>query len=268
MAEEWVRDAHNEARVKANLRVETSKALGAAEQKNQELTVKLTTEERERRSAEADLKNAQDQAEEQCKKLHYTEIELAMAKQQVADLKVELEKAKKAARIAKEAAEAKEQKSYNLKVQETEVFLAEELAKVCRKYFQEVWTEALNLASVPAASEWQRVENIYYPPDIYEALAALLGLRADAAPATTVFEQPSTTQVSHPPPEVSKGSGKAGDQGQGVEIAKEKGLAKVVLSSRTRVKVRIPSPCQRPRAQRLLPRSRMLLPRRKMLPPR
>ena len=97
MAEEWVKDARNEARVEANLCAETNKALGAAEQKNQKLTVKLTAEERERRSAEASLKNAQDQAKEQHKKLHYTEIELATTKKQVADLKVELGKAKEAA---------------------------------------------------------------------------------------------------------------------------------------------------------------------------
>ena len=52
-----MRNAHNEARVEANFRVETSKALGAVEQKNQELTTKLTAKERER-SAKASLKNA------------------------------------------------------------------------------------------------------------------------------------------------------------------------------------------------------------------
>ena len=57
MVEEWVKDARNEVRVEANLHAETSKALGAAEQKNQELTMKLTTEKRERKSAKAGLKN-------------------------------------------------------------------------------------------------------------------------------------------------------------------------------------------------------------------
>ena len=57
MAEEWVKDAHNEVRVEANLRAKTSKALGATEQKNHELTMKLTTKKRERRSAKAGLKN-------------------------------------------------------------------------------------------------------------------------------------------------------------------------------------------------------------------
>ena len=58
MAEEWVKDACNEARVEANLRTETNKTLGAAEQKNQELIAKLTVKDRERRSVEAGLKNA------------------------------------------------------------------------------------------------------------------------------------------------------------------------------------------------------------------
>ena len=56
--EEWVKDAQNEARVKANLYVETSKALGVVEQKNQELAAKLITEERGRKSIETSLKNA------------------------------------------------------------------------------------------------------------------------------------------------------------------------------------------------------------------
>jgi len=44
--------------------LETEKALGAAKQENKELLSKLTTEERDRRSAEAGLKNAQTQAED------------------------------------------------------------------------------------------------------------------------------------------------------------------------------------------------------------
>ena len=77
MAEKWVRDARNKARVKANLRVETDRTLGPAKQKNQELTTQLIVEERAQRSAVADLQNAQDQAEDQRKKLYHTKIELA-----------------------------------------------------------------------------------------------------------------------------------------------------------------------------------------------
>ena len=78
-------------------------------------------------------------------------------------------------------------------MQEIEICLAEELVEVCRDYYQEVWIKALNLAGVPVASEWRKAKNVYYPPDIRKALAALLGLGVDAAPAPIVFVEPSTT---------------------------------------------------------------------------
>ena len=77
VAKEWVKDAQNEAMVEANLCVETNKALGAMKQENQGLANKLTVEERAQKSAEAGLKNVQDQVEDQRKKLYLTEIELA-----------------------------------------------------------------------------------------------------------------------------------------------------------------------------------------------
>ena len=46
VANEWVNDSRNEARVEANLRAKANKALGAAEQKNKELSSKLVAEER------------------------------------------------------------------------------------------------------------------------------------------------------------------------------------------------------------------------------
>lgn len=159
-------NAHNEAKVEVNLRTETSKALGAAKQKNKELIAKLTAEKREKMCIKASLKNTQDQAQKQRKKLHYAEIKLATAKQQVANLKAELGKAKEVGWMAKEAVKAAEQGSYDLGVQETKVHLVEELVEVCRDYCQEVWAETLNWAGVPAASEWRKDENIYYPPDI------------------------------------------------------------------------------------------------------
>ena len=39
VAEEWVKDAQNEAKVEANLRVEANKSLGAMKQENQELAI-------------------------------------------------------------------------------------------------------------------------------------------------------------------------------------------------------------------------------------
>lgn len=53
-----------------------------------------------------------------------------------------------------------------------------------------MWTEALNLARVPFASKWRKAENIYYPPDICEASATLMGPRVDVAPTPTAFKYP------------------------------------------------------------------------------
>ena len=155
VAEEWVKDARSEARVEANLRAETNKALGAVKHENKELAFKLTVEERARRSAKAGLKNVHNQAEDQRKKLYLTEIELAIQKQLVLDLKAKLKKAKTASLQAEEATKASRQASYNLGVEETEIRLAEELPEVCKDYCKEMWTKALNLAGVPADLEWR-----------------------------------------------------------------------------------------------------------------
>ena len=106
VAVEWVKDTQNKARAEANLRVQTSKALRALKHKNQELVAKLIAEERAQRSVEDDLKNVQDQAEDQRKKLYLTEIELATQKQLVLGFKAELEKAKAATWTAEEAVKA------------------------------------------------------------------------------------------------------------------------------------------------------------------
>ena len=80
-------------------------------------------------------------------------------------MKAKLEKAKEAAWATKATADASKQKFYDLEVQETEARLTEELIEVCRDYCSEVWIKVLNLAGVPAASEWRRAENVYYPPN-------------------------------------------------------------------------------------------------------
>jgi len=50
----------------------------------------------------------------------------------ILELKAELEKAKATAWTAEEVDEASRQASYNLGVEETEIWLAEELAEICR----------------------------------------------------------------------------------------------------------------------------------------
>ena len=103
-------------------------------------------------------------------------------------MKAKLEKAKEAARATKAIVEASKQRSYNLGVQETKGRMTKELAGVYREYCQEVWTEALNLAGVPAASKLRKAKNIYYPQDLHKAPAALLSPRADAVPAATAHK--------------------------------------------------------------------------------
>ena len=111
-----MKDTWSEAKLTENLRAETSKSLAMAEQKNKELTLKLAVEDKGRKSVEVGLNNGQAQVEKQCKKLHYTEIELAMANQQVVDLKAELEKAKEATQEAYAVVDALGQKFYDLGV--------------------------------------------------------------------------------------------------------------------------------------------------------
>ena len=78
--EEWVKDARNEGRLADNLRMEASKSLTVAEGKSKELALKLATADRDRMSVKAGLRNTEAQMEEQRQRLHYTKIELAMAK--------------------------------------------------------------------------------------------------------------------------------------------------------------------------------------------
>ena len=96
------------------------------------------------------MKTVERQAEDQRQKLHLTEIDLATQRQLVLDLKVELQKAKDAAQLAKEEAEAEKQASYLLGVEETQIRLAEELSEVCRDYCNVTCDRALSIAEVPA----------------------------------------------------------------------------------------------------------------------
>ena len=53
VAKEWLNKVRNDAKSKVYLRLETEKALGAVKEENKDLLSKLTTEERERKSAQA-----------------------------------------------------------------------------------------------------------------------------------------------------------------------------------------------------------------------
>ena len=76
------------------------------------------------------------------------------------DLRAELQKAKKVAELAKEAAEAERQASYALDVEETQARLTEEMAEVCRDYCNATWDEAFNVTGVPVDSAWRPPRSI------------------------------------------------------------------------------------------------------------
>ena len=137
--------------------------------------LKLKEAEKNRRSAEAGLKNAKSQAEDQRQKLFVTDTNLATEKQNVLDLKAALQKAKMEARLAKEeaqlvreAAEAEKKASYQLGPEETEARLSEELPEVCRDYCSISWAHALNTAGVPADSALRLPEKVFFPLEIRE----------------------------------------------------------------------------------------------------
>ena len=64
MAEEFCRGNRNRAKAKAQSRTEVEKALGSLKQENFELAEKFKELEKQRPSAEADLKSAETQAED------------------------------------------------------------------------------------------------------------------------------------------------------------------------------------------------------------
>ena len=66
--------------------------------------------------------------------MHIIEINLATKKQSVLNLKVELQKTKDAAWVAKDAVEATVKVAYKRGVMDTEKQLTEEVAVVCRDY--------------------------------------------------------------------------------------------------------------------------------------
>ena len=134
VAKEWNRDTRKQAGAEALSRTDVEKSLGALKQEQIEMSEKLKAADQARLSAKAGLKTVERQAEDQRQKLHLTEINLATQRQLVLDLKVELQKAKDATQLAKEAAKAEKQASYLLGMEETQIRLSEELSEACRDY--------------------------------------------------------------------------------------------------------------------------------------
>ena len=173
MAEEWVKDARYEAKAKADSQSEIEKEVGNLKEDQARLFEQLNEAVRARDNFEAGLKNAEKQAEEQRKQLHFTEINLATERQLVKDLRDEFQKVREAAQLAKEAAEAEKQVAYMPGVEETQVRLTKELSVIYREYCGISWGKALDAAGVPMDSDLRRPKNVYYDPEICELLGPL-----------------------------------------------------------------------------------------------
>ena len=119
MAEEWVKNACSKARAVLDARSEMEMELGALKENHSKMAKQLKEAVRARDSAEASLKTTEKQFEDIRKQLHYIEINMAIEKQLVTDLREELRKAKEATQLLKEAAEAEKQAAYTLGMEKT-----------------------------------------------------------------------------------------------------------------------------------------------------
>ena len=139
MAEDWVRNAYNKFDAEAQSRCEVEKAFGIANHEKTLLAKKFKVAESARQSAESRLKTAEAQAEDQRKQLYTTQLNLAIEKAAVLDLKTELQKAQEALKVAKEAVKAAKAVAYKRGVVETEARLTAEVMVVCRDYYAETY---------------------------------------------------------------------------------------------------------------------------------
>ena len=97
MAEEWVKNSHNETRVALDARDAVEAQLGALKDKQAQMAEQVKQALREKESAEVGLKTTERQVEDIRKELHYCEINLATEKQIVTELCEELRKVREAA---------------------------------------------------------------------------------------------------------------------------------------------------------------------------
>ena len=125
---------------------------------------------------------------------------MATEKQLVTEIREELRKAKEAAQLFKEAAEAEKQAAYTLGVEETQARFTEEFSTVARDYCNISWGKALDVVGVPADSGLRRPESIYYDPEIHEPSDPNSSLPEQAAQVSEVLK---VDQVPPAPLEVS-----------------------------------------------------------------
>ena len=191
VAEDWVRNAHNKFDAEAQSQREFEKALDTTNHEKTQLVEKLKAAKSVCQSAEAGLKTAEAQVEDQRKQLYTTQINLAAEKAAVLDLMTELQKAQEALKVAKEAAKAMKATVYERGVGETKARLTTKVMIVCKDYCVETYYKALDQVGIPADSDLRRIDKVYYPEDIREDPTALPPLAALPLPPP---EQPIIIQ--------------------------------------------------------------------------
>ena len=95
-----MRSTNNNLNTEIQNRHEVEKTLGVANHEKTQLAEKLKAAESVRKSAEVGLKSAEAQAEDQCKELYTTQLNLATENAAILDLKSKLQKAKEALKLA------------------------------------------------------------------------------------------------------------------------------------------------------------------------
>ena len=103
--------------------------------------------------------------------------------------------------MAREAAEAKVNASFERGVLDTETRLAEEVVIVCRDYVAESWGVAMDQAGFPVDSELRRAESIFFLVNIWEIL--------DTVPSTEQLLPTQTPLADAEVPKVARGGEEA-----------------------------------------------------------
>ena len=80
IANEWIRNSHDEVKAKAHSRFEVEKALEALKEEHAQLSEKLKETDKAQLSVKAGLKTVERQVDDQHQKLHIIEINLATKK--------------------------------------------------------------------------------------------------------------------------------------------------------------------------------------------
>ena len=148
---------------------------------------------------------------------------MATEKQLVTELCEELRKAREAAQIFKEAAEAEKHAAYTLGMEETLARLIEEFSAVARDYCDISWGKALDAAGVPVDSGLRQPESIYYDPEIRKLSDPNSSLPEQAAQVSRLLK---VDQVPPAPLEVSIDSYQDTSKGKEAETFKGKDKGK------------------------------------------